>query len=169
MNVLVLFYLLLIKHISLNLKKQQIDYLHYILNQILQVNFIFPQHLFKINNLNLLEMYFHQLIKIKQVNKELFYFIIKSSFLALLKPKIIIHRIDQKCLLDYLKTEESRSKSRTSSAIKTKSKSNTIVLRKRKSVSIIEIEKQKSRKRRKTKTNSTFISSKKFSLIIIFI
>lgn len=74
-NVLVLFYLLLIKHMLLNLKKQKIDYLQlkhhlqYILNQILQLNFIFLQQFFKMNNQNQLEMSFHHLIKTKQVKK----------------------------------------------------------------------------------------------------
>jgi len=96
-----------------------------------------------------------------------------------MKPRVIIHRVSQRFLLDYVKPEEPISKSRIQSEIKTEPKSisrkrkqsvsddndtkpNTIVLRKRKSVSIIEIENKKPRKRRNKKPNSRFAFSNKF-------
>jgi hypothetical protein len=103
-----------------------------------------------------------------------------------MKPRVIIHRVSQRFLLDYIKPEEPISKSRIQSEIKTEPKSisrkrkqsvsddndtkpNNIVLRKRKSVSIIEIENKKPRNRRNKKPDSRSTFSNNFSITTIFI
>lgn len=77
--------------------------------------------------------------------------------LGFMEPKVIIQRIDNKFLLDYLQKQESVPE-----------ESKTIVLRRRKSISIIEIETPKKRRHKKS-NSSTFQSySNEFYLIISF-
>lgn len=112
----------------------------------------------------------HSPLNQNQTSKNKLFHSFLLNFLSsdVMKPRIIIRRIDPALILEYLKKQETEPKCivprkrKKSISEDDDIKSRTIALRKRKSISIIEIDEKRPKKQSKRRVNSTVIFSNTF-------